>query len=149
LFRGNIGTKIIKMNNSDLSGSEFSLFDNLMEGCQIISFEKCCMEERVPDRIENEFSYPDGSVLWFLPTIQPTDEEVLIMSFDITKSRLAEKTLIESEKKFKSVFESSNVAKSITRFSGEINVNQAFCDMLGYSMGELREIFRSGSVCLR
>ncbi|MBN1600307.1 MAG: PAS domain S-box protein, partial [Chitinispirillaceae bacterium] len=42
------------------------------------------------------------------------------------------------EEKFKSVFESANVGKSITKLTGEINVNQTFCDLLGYSRDELR-----------
>ncbi len=46
--------------------------------------------------------------------------------------------LISSAKKFKSVFEASNVGKSITQLDGKIYVNQAFCDMLGYSEKELQ-----------
>ena len=46
-------------------------------------------------------------------------------------------TLRESEQLFKHVFESSNVGKSITLPTGEINVNKAFCDLLGYSKNEL------------
>lgn len=48
------------------------------------------------------------------------------------------KQLKESEAKFKSVFESANVGKSITLSTGEINVNRAFCDMLGYTPEELQ-----------
>jgi PAS domain S-box-containing protein len=44
----------------------------------------------------------------------------------------------ENEALFTSVFESANVGKSITLSTGEINVNQAFCDLLGYSPGELK-----------
>jgi len=50
----------------------------------------------------------------------------------------AEAQLRESEAKFKDVFETANVGKSLTSFSGEINVNQAFCDLLGYTRDELR-----------
>ncbi|MCF7857861.1 MAG: PAS domain S-box protein [Candidatus Cloacimonetes bacterium] len=46
--------------------------------------------------------------------------------------------LVSNEEKFKSVFESANVGKSITQISGEINVNKAFCDMLGYTQEELQ-----------
>lgn len=45
--------------------------------------------------------------------------------------------LVASEEKFKSVFESANVGKSLTIPSGEISVNKAFCDMLGYTQKEL------------
>lgn len=46
--------------------------------------------------------------------------------------------LSESAAKFKFVFELANVGKSVTLLSGEINVNKAFCDMLGYSPEELK-----------
>jgi len=45
----------------------------------------------------------------------------------------------ESEEKFKQVFETANVGKSITQLGGEIQVNKAFCDMLGYSQEELQK----------
>ena len=45
--------------------------------------------------------------------------------------------LQKNEQKLKAVFESANVGKSITLPTGEINVNQAFCDMLGYTREEL------------
>ncbi len=46
--------------------------------------------------------------------------------------------LRRSEEKYKIVFETANVAKSVTLPTGEINVNQTFCDMLGYTREELR-----------
>jgi PAS domain S-box-containing protein len=45
--------------------------------------------------------------------------------------------LHESEDKFKYVFEHSPVGKSITFPSGEIHVNDAFCQLLGYTHDEL------------
>lgn len=63
---------------------------------------------------------------------------------DITERKRAEaereaalEALRESEDKFKHVFEAANVGKSITLPGGEINVNQAFADMLGYTREEL------------
>ncbi len=57
---------------------------------------------------------------------------------NITEQKRAEQELRESESKFKQVFEAANVGKSLTLMTGEINVNQAFCDMLGYSPDELK-----------
>jgi len=54
------------------------------------------------------------------------------------KNPQAENVLTESEDKFKYVFEHSVIGKSITLPTGEINVNQALCDMLGYSQAELQ-----------
>ena len=52
-------------------------------------------------------------------------------------NRLTQNALSTSEDKFKHVFEYSVSGTSITQISGEMEVNQAFCDMLGYSRPEL------------
>lgn len=44
----------------------------------------------------------------------------------------------KSEERFRMVFEAAGVGKSITLPTGKINVNQAFCNMLGYAKEELR-----------
>lgn len=56
---------------------------------------------------------------------------------EIRSRKEAEAALLKSEQKFRVVFESANVGKSITRPTGEIEVNQALCDMLGYTREEL------------
>jgi PAS domain S-box-containing protein len=49
-----------------------------------------------------------------------------------------EEALRASEDKFSYVFDHSVIGKSITLPSGEINVNAAFCDLLGYGPDELK-----------
>jgi PAS domain S-box-containing protein len=63
---------------------------------------------------------------------------ILEINRDITERKLAEKALIESEDKFKYVFDYSVIGKSITSIDGKMHVNKAFCDMLGYSVEELQ-----------
>ncbi len=46
--------------------------------------------------------------------------------------------LKESEARYRSLFVVENVGKSVTQPTGEIDVNQAFCDMLGYTPEDLR-----------
>lgn len=58
---------------------------------------------------------------------------------DITDRKKAERDLADSEDKFKYLFEHSMVAKSITSPGGELNVNAAFLDMVGYSREELAD----------
>jgi PAS domain S-box-containing protein len=48
-------------------------------------------------------------------------------------------TLKETEERFKLVFENSPVGKSITGIDGSLHVNKAFCEILGYSVNELKE----------
>jgi len=52
---------------------------------------------------------------------------------DITRQRNSEEILKESESKFRTIFDAANVGKSITLVTGELYVNQAFSDMLGYT----------------
>ncbi len=57
---------------------------------------------------------------------------------DITESKQVQEALRESEEKFKQVFESANVGKSLTLPGGEIHANKAFCDLVGYTHEELK-----------
>lgn len=49
-----------------------------------------CMEEREPTRMENEFTFPNGSPGWFELSIQPAREGIFILSTDITERKQAE-----------------------------------------------------------
>jgi PAS domain S-box-containing protein/putative nucleotidyltransferase with HDIG domain len=64
---------------------------------------------------------------------------VVIHHENITARKALDETLSESENKFRSIFEESAVAKSLTKLSGEMEINQAFADLLGYSQVELRQ----------
>jgi len=61
----------------------------------------------------------------------------LLFRFFARDSIRAEEILRESEENFRSVFESSNVGKSITSLDGKISVNKAYAEMLGYTQEEL------------
>ena len=63
---------------------------------------------------------------------------VAVMARDLTVRKRAEAALRESEDKFKYVFESANVGKSITLPTGEMAINKAFADLLGYTQEELQ-----------
>jgi len=52
--------------------------------------------------------------------------------------RTAEDALRASEARFRHVFEAANVGKSLTLPTGEISVNRAYAEMLGYTQEELR-----------
>jgi PAS domain S-box-containing protein len=58
---------------------------------------------------------------------------------DLTSRRLAETALADSEDKFRYMFDHSPVPRSTTRPSGEIEVNEAFLEMVGYTREEIGE----------
>jgi PAS domain S-box-containing protein len=45
---------------------------------------------------------------------------------------------IEGNEIFRTLFENSVVGMSITSFDGRLNANSAFCDLIGYTVGELK-----------
>lgn len=71
----------------------------------------------------------DGNVVRMLGAIQ-----------DVSDRRRAEQTLRDSEERFKYIFDRSVVGKSITLPTGELQVNQAFADLLGYTREELQKM---------
>lgn len=56
---------------------------------------------------------------------------------ELVARREADEALRESAQRFRDVFESANVGKSITSPDGHLQVNRAFAAMLGYSREEL------------
>ena len=83
--------------------------------------------------------YQDGRITgWRENVVFPLPSGELVALYnDVTAQKQVEETLRLSEEKFRAVFETSNVGKSLTLPTGEINANQALCNMLGYSGEEL------------
>ncbi len=52
-----------------------------------------CMQERQIERIEHEFTYPDGTAAWFELSVQPVPEGIFILSLDITARKQAEEKI--------------------------------------------------------
>jgi len=58
---------------------------------------------------------------------------------DITELKLAQKSIEESEEKFRDIFEFSPIGKTLMDMDGTIHTNRAFAEMLGYPMEELEK----------
>ena len=48
-----------------------------------------CMEERITQRLENEFVYEDGTSAWFDLTVHPSAEGIFVTSYEITGRKRA------------------------------------------------------------
>jgi len=66
--------------------------------------------------------------------------EIVAIYNDVSDRVEAEIALRTSEETFRNYFENSPLGKSITGVDGTLNVNKAFCQMLGYSKEELLHI---------
>jgi PAS domain S-box-containing protein len=94
---------------------------------------------------EYRFQHKNGSWRWIYDELRlernekGNPKDILGCMVDITERKKAEEVIKESEEKFKSIFENSIIGKSVTYFSGKIQANKAFSNMLGYSEDEFRE----------
>lgn len=88
-------------------------------------------------RPNGEIRYIDGSASPVF--VNNTLKKIIGINRDITDKMRAEKQLIESEEKFANAFNSSPVAQSILNLKKgyRLNVNQAFCNLFGYTREEL------------
>jgi len=64
-----------------------------IENTPVFGRLKACMEERRPARMENEFTFPDGTQGWFELSIQPAPEGVFVLSIDVTEHKRLEQEL--------------------------------------------------------
>ena len=53
-----------------------------------------CMEERIPEIMENEFYFGNNNKGWFQLSIQPVPEGIFILSLDITERKKAEEEVL-------------------------------------------------------
>ncbi len=98
------------------------------------------MAERGSARFESQHRRKDGTLIDIeVSSRHGSSGSTLLSVFikDITESKRAEALVHASEEKFRYLFDNSTVAKSLTRPNGEIEVNRAFCEMLGYTRDEL------------
>ncbi|HPE56348.1 MAG TPA: PAS domain S-box protein [Bacteroidales bacterium] len=99
-----------------------------------------CMKDGKARRFDNKFIFPDGKTGWFELSMKRVPEGVFMLSIDITSRKLAEEALSLSEDKFRYVFDNSPIGKSLTRPDGTLEVNNTFCEMLGYSASEMKKL---------
>lgn len=106
------------------------------------------VKHKVPYDLELEMILKDGTHKWVHTFGQPIIKDGKVIrirgSFqDITQRKESEKALIESEQKYKAFFENSLDAMILSTPQGEvIEVNNATCQLLGYSEEELKKLNR-------
>ncbi|MCX5998855.1 MAG: PAS domain S-box protein, partial [Chloroflexi bacterium] len=72
-----------------------------IENTEMFAALRRCMELRVPQRMEIQFTFPDGTAGWFELRVNPVPEGILIVSWEVTKRKLAEDALRASEKRYR------------------------------------------------
>ncbi len=78
-----------------------------IETTPMFSVLRRCMADRSTERLENEFTFPDGSAGWFELRMVPVPQGVCVLSVDITERKRAEALLGERERMFRGLFEAA------------------------------------------
>jgi PAS domain S-box-containing protein len=102
------------------------------------------IETHTPGSYEQKFLRPDNSVGHYYSTFKGNyNEKGELISLvgtvlDITVRKKSEEALIESENKFRTIFENNSAAMAIIEADTKISmVNEAYCQISGYSKEEV------------
>ncbi|MBI2859891.1 MAG: PAS domain S-box protein [Chloroflexi bacterium] len=72
---------------------------------------KRCMEERVPDYYETEFTFPEGEKGWFEVRAEPVPEGMLVLYEEITQRKQAEQRLQRGVERFEHIYRVAQTTK--------------------------------------
>lgn len=91
-----------------------------IERLLLFSHIRECMETGKSILFENEFTYADGQTGVFLLSIQPASDGVMILSHDITQTRLQEREAAHMSKLLRAIVEGSTDFISVKDVDGRI-----------------------------
>ncbi len=78
-----------------------------IEEMPVFDLLRRCMSGRTAERMDEEFSFADGSKRWFDLRVVPVPQGIYILSIDVTARRQAELSLVESERMLRGLFEAA------------------------------------------
>jgi PAS domain S-box-containing protein len=109
-----------------------------IEQSEVFKIYQECMEKRITKQVIMPYTFPNGSHGWFDLSIQPIPEGLFILSVEITERKKAQQALIESEEKYRYMFEMNPQPMWIFDIESLklLNVNEAAIKHYGYSKQE-------------
>ncbi|MBM4429829.1 MAG: PAS domain S-box protein [Chloroflexi bacterium] len=107
LYVNDAGARHGKRPKEELLGrTMMEMYPGIEHTAMFVELQRC-LAQRTSHRMENEFTFPDGSKGQFDLYIQPVPEGVAVFSWDISEREQAAKALAESEARYRLLFESA------------------------------------------
>lgn len=140
--------RIVEMNKNDLLGKSFSVVYHPSEQNQVLElYQRDAISDEIKTHFERENTLWNGKKRWFefsnsFLNLHDSGKVTLSIIKDITERKKYEKELIESEKKFRMIFNNANDAVFVTQLTGDktygdfIEVNDVACERFGYTREE-------------
>jgi PAS domain S-box-containing protein len=139
------------------SVEQYALFQNAtqllaillerLEQEELLNNQKTLLQHLIDEKTnhlvekQNELNEKNGEFTTMNEELIETNKWLLALNeqlqSEITERKKAKEELCQSEEKFKNVFDHASVGKSITSIDGSLKVNNAFCDIVGYTNEEL------------
>jgi two-component system, sensor histidine kinase PdtaS len=88
-----------------------------VENSVFFSLYKKCMEERIHQTLEAEYTFSDGTSAWYEVIVQPVPEGIFILSNDITTRKKTEAALRESEERYRTLANNLQQANEVIKKS--------------------------------
>ncbi len=140
---------VMGLENKQIVGKKWEdLFGHFESAADVLATDQIVLREEKESTIKEEVIVDKKGGNRYLETIKTPIYGakgelvgILGVSTDITEKRDAEIALSNSEKYYRSIFDLNRVGILTTREGPSFNdVNQAFCDLVGYSKEELQQM---------
>ncbi|HTY74097.1 MAG TPA: PAS domain S-box protein, partial [Candidatus Nanoarchaeia archaeon] len=127
-----------RRSNKELLGNRYMDMWPGVESTELFAKLKCCMDERIPQEMENFFVFPGKTSGWYDLKITPVPEGIFILSLDITERKKAEETLRKKQGELQTIIDSSQgLVFYKDRTNHFIRVNKAFAEIMGLPKEQL------------
>ncbi|MEW5957601.1 MAG: PAS domain S-box protein [Chloroflexota bacterium] len=97
LYLNDVADKHNRRPKQELLGQKYMEMWPGIESTEVFVVIRRGMEERLPQSMENEFTFPDGGKGWFELKIYPVPEGIVILSIDITERKRAEAEIFAAQ----------------------------------------------------
>ncbi len=150
--------QIVEKQKKDLIGKPFSVVYQDSEKEKVFeTYLRDALNEEIKTRFERENTLWNGRKCWFefsnsFLTLHDSEKVTLSIIKDITERKNSEMELIESEKKFRMLFNNANDAVFVTQlrknktYGDFIEVNDVACNRFGYTKEEFLKLSPSAII---